>query len=204
MRWLLVLFLLVGCGSEIENRDPTGETFPTVRGESLAGDAWTLPDDLAGSPAILLIGYKQNAQFDIDRWLIGLDMRGTDARILEIPTIEGLVPGLIANQIDGGMRSGIPEDLWEAVVTIYDDAPAIREFTGTENPNNARVLGLDGAGTVVYFHDAGFSVPALRGLETALEDCCGGSRAGLPRSEVHFTRASWRTAVTPSTVSRAR
>lgn len=159
---------IAGCATPVPNRDPLGETFPSVEGRSLAGDSWRLPDDLRGRHAVLLVGYEQDAQFDIDRWLIGLDLYGVKAPLLEIPTIEGLVPGLLSERIDAGMRSGIPEPIWDAVVTVYEDAGAIRRFTGTEDPLSARVLVLDERGEVVFFHDAGFSVPALRGLRDAL------------------------------------
>ncbi len=161
---LLLAGALAGCARAVPNRDPVGESFPPVAGRALDGTAWQLPGDLRGGPAILLVGYEQDAQFDIDRWLIGLDMYRVRTPVLEVPTIEGLVPGLFAGSIDAGMRSGIPEDIWTAVVTVYDDAGRIRAFTGTERPNAARVLLLDAAGTVVFFHDEGFSVPALRRL----------------------------------------
>jgi hypothetical protein len=160
--WLLILVFFVGaCGSTRPNRSPLGEVFPSVQGTALDGEEWSLPEDLSGETAILLIGYKQNAQFDIDRWLIAFAMAGVQSKVLEVPTIEGLAPGIFSGQIDGGMRSGIPEVVWEAVVTIYGDAPEVVEFTGNENGLNARVLVLDPEGRVVFFHDGGFSVPDL-------------------------------------------
>lgn len=162
---LLPLLLLLGaCASARPNRSPVGETFPSVEGTALSGEKWRLPEDLAGAPAILLIGYKQDTQFDIDRWLIAFAMVGVETKVLEVPTIEGLAPGIFSGQIDGGMRPGIPEVVWEAVVTVYGDAPEIVEFTGNEDGLNARVLVLDPAGQVVWYHDRGFSVPDLDGM----------------------------------------
>jgi predicted transcriptional regulator len=71
---------------------------------------------------------------------------------------------VIAGKIDEGMRSGIPEDLWKIVVTVYDDAEKIINFTGNEDPSNARVVVLDKDGKVRLFHDRGFSVNALNNL----------------------------------------
>lgn len=161
---LPALLLLVGlgatfsCSGPIPNRNPVGEPFPRVTGESLETESVTLPDAVAGEVAVLLVGYKQNAQFDIDRWLLGLLDAGVDARLYELPTIPGLVPTAISGWIDDGMRSGIPQEDWGAVVTFYGDAARpIAELTGTENGRNTRVLVLDRQGQVVWFADGGYS-----------------------------------------------
>jgi len=116
-----------------------------------------------------LIGYRQNAQFDIDRWLIGLDMTQTKVNVFEIPAIQGFFPGLFSNQIDEGMRRGIPDELWSIVITVYKDGDTIQQFTGNEKPNNARVVLLDEAGKVIHFYDRGFSVSALNSVIDALK-----------------------------------
>lgn len=166
---LWALSSLVGCGSTVENRDPVGLVFPSVRGESLEGDSMRLPQDLSGEPALLLVGYVQNAQFDLDRWLLGLAQGEVNVRILEVPTIKGLVPGLIAGTIDEGMRSGIPKEDWGSVVTVYSDAASIVDFTGNEKPNNGRVLLLDPDGKVIWFHDRGYSARLIVELKEKLE-----------------------------------
>lgn len=60
--WMLVpLLLAVGlatasCGTTWPRRDPTGEPFPTVTGNSLAGEPVQLPAVGAGAPLLLLDG----------------------------------------------------------------------------------------------------------------------------------------------------
>jgi len=53
-----IVALLAGtaCSSARPDRDPTGEAFPAVDGRSLADEPVALPADLAGRPAVLLIG----------------------------------------------------------------------------------------------------------------------------------------------------
>jgi len=156
---------LLGCSTTYENRDPTGEPFPRVAGKNLEEQPVTLPDDLAGEPAVILIGYKQRDQFDIDRWFMGLIQADAPARIVELPTIPGLVPTLASKWIDDGMRSGIPEEDWPAVVTLYgNSATPVAKLTGNEGPN-ARVLVLDPTGEIVWFTDRGYS--ASQGVEVA-------------------------------------
>ena len=161
---LPVFMLLCSCTTTVPRKNPIGEIFPNTIGTALDGKVWTLPNDTKGENVLLLIGYKQNAQFDIDRWLIGLDQKGYKLNVFEVPTIQGWVPRLIAGKIDDGMRSGIPEDLWKIVVTVYDDAEKIINFTGNEDPSNARVMVLDKDGKVRILHDRGFSVAALNSL----------------------------------------
>lgn len=170
---VLALLALTACGSTTPNRTPTGEAFPDVQGTGLGGTAWALPGDLDG-PAILIVGYVQNAQFDIDRWLLSLAQLETPVRVLEVPTIEGMVPGMIAGTIDDGMRSGIPNEDWPSVVTVYGDgAERIVRFTGDERPRNGRVLLLDAAGRVVWFQDRGHSAGLALALDRAARALAG-------------------------------
>jgi len=158
---VLVALSFFGCATTYTNRDPVGEMFPTVSGETLEKIEVEMPKYFNGSKTILLIGYKQDSQFDIDRWLIGLDQTKTKAKVYELPTIQGMLPRMFSTFIDNGMRKGIPKELWGGVITIYRDGSIIQEFTGNENGNNARVLLIDENGKIIYFYDKGFSVSAL-------------------------------------------
>lgn len=175
VRWLplviaavLAAAAVLSCSTVVPNRDPVGRSFPPVRAEALDGEAVVLPDDLAGRPAVLLVGFVQDAQFDGDRWLLGLAQVDVDAAVYEVPTLRGWVPALIAGRIDAGMRRGIPEEDWGSVVTVYADADAIVALCGNENPNNMRVIALDEDGRIVWFHDRGYSAGKLLELVRVL------------------------------------
>ena len=127
-----------------------------------------MPQHFSGRPVLLLLGYVQNSQFDIDRWLIGLDMTETNIEAFELPTIAGMFPRFFQTKIDSGMRAGIPKELWKGVITIYKDGDKLQSFTGNKSPNNARVILLDKNGTIVYFYDSGFSVAALNKLRAVI------------------------------------
>ena len=165
---LILLFLMsllsLACSTTYTNRNPVGEVFPSVTGTSLDNEEYIIPKDFQGTNVVLLLGYKQDSQFDIDRWLIGLDMTETKIKVYELPTIQGLFPRMFQTFIDSGMRSGIPKEIWGGVITIYSGGSTVQEFTGNENPNNARAILLDSGGKVIYFHDRGFSVSALNEL----------------------------------------
>ena len=134
------------------------------QGNTLCGKLWQIPKALVGTPNLLLLGYEQESQFDIDRWLIALDMRKVQIKLYEVPTIKGWIPRMISGRINEGMRSGIPKELWGAVITVYEDGERLQRFTGNVNPRNARIALLDKQGQVRFFHDQGFSVPSLNRL----------------------------------------
>ena len=149
--------LLGGCTSTAPRKEPGASILPRLQGTSLDGKAVVLPDDLKGAPAILLVGYVQESQFDIDRWILGLKQTQSTVKVLEVPAISGALPRLAANFIDSGMRRGIPQEDWPAVVTVYSDADKIISMTGNESPRNARVMLLDKDGTIRWFFDRGYS-----------------------------------------------
>ena len=170
--FLISIFALfiTGCSTKYTNQTVTGQAFPSVVGENLEQKQVNIPEDFKGNKTLLLIGYKQDSQFDIDRWLIGLDMTNTKVDVYEIPTIQGMFPRMFSTVINNGMRAGIPKSLWKGVITVYKDGAAIQQYTGNEKPNNARVLLLNEEGVVIYMYDDGFSVEALNQVRRLLDN----------------------------------
>jgi hypothetical protein len=166
----LIFLLVTGCSTNYANNAIEGKKFPSVTGQNLEQKNVNIPNDFTSEHTLLLVGYKQNSQFDIDRWLIGLDMTETNIDVYEVPTIQGLFPRMFSTMIDNGMRKGIPKALWKGVVTVYKDGEVVQAFTGNENPNNARAILLNKEGIIVYFYDDGFSVAALNELRGHLEN----------------------------------
>jgi len=167
--YALILLSLRGCASyDYPIALNVGDKMISVTGESLAGEKVAIPEDFSGEHTALLFGYKQDSQFDIDRWFIGLDMTQTKVAAYEIPTIQGMAPFMFSTFIDDGMRKGIPKPLWKGVITVYADGDKVQRFTGNKNPNNARVMLLDKDGIIIYFYDEGFSVDALNSLRAKL------------------------------------
>lgn len=155
----------LACRSGHPSRSPIGERFPSLSAESLAGQKVELPP--LGQPSVLLIGYTQDAQFDADRWLLGLlqaelPRAVPGLRILEVPTIPSLLASMAGGLIDSGMRSGIPSEDWASVVTVYgSQADAIARFTGNQPTRNIRALLLDSDGRLRWMHDRGYSAAKL-------------------------------------------
>jgi len=163
---IIIVSLFAGCGSAYPNRNIVGEVFPTVKGRNLEGLEISMPGEFKGKEVILILGYEQKTQFDIDRWGIGFFTADLPLPpVYEIPTIPGLIPSLFKESIDSGMRSGIPKESWKDVITVYgSDGSALTKWTGTEVAGNCRVLLLDEAGKVLWMHDRGYGLPPLKSL----------------------------------------
>jgi hypothetical protein len=166
---IFALIFLSGCASyNYPAQVKLGEPMIDIQGESLAGEPKQIPTDFNGQPTLLLFGYVHKSQFDIDRWLIGLNMRQADVVIYEIPAIKNIIGRMFSTRFDDAMREGIPKDLWREVITVYKDGDKTQKYTGNLSPKNARVMLLDAQGNVVHFYDEGFSVAALNGVLDAL------------------------------------
>jgi hypothetical protein len=171
---VLVSLSFVACSSTV-GAPPNikNSVFPRVQGESLSKKVVTLPDTYLGKPTLLLIGYQQKTQFDIDRWILGALQSDIKAEIVEVPTIAGMMPQMVQGFINNGMRSGIPQNDWASVVTVYEDAPKIIAALGNERPQSAYVVLLDKDGRMVWTSNIGYSASQVLELKKIVE--------GLPR-----------------------
>lgn len=155
---VLLSLALYSCSKTVVTpQNLTQKIFPQVRGNSLAQKEITIPDDFKGEITILLIGYQQKTQFDIDRWILGLLQAEVPVKIVEVPTIAGMMPQMVQSFIDNGMRSGIPKEDWASVVTVYEDASKIVNLLGNERPQSTYVVLLDKAGQIVWRSNKGYS-----------------------------------------------
>lgn len=148
--------------------NPVGHLLPPVAGNSLAGREVRFPESLAGRPAVLLVAYRRGTQEDVDRWIGFLTREAPGLTFFEVPTIASPVWRPLSRWIDGGMRGGVPRESWPAVVTLYEDAPRLRDFLGDRGGLSTHVVLLDREGRVAWFDAGGFRDEAGRGLLDAL------------------------------------
>lgn len=159
-----------GCARTFENQNPLQQTFPSVRARVLTDEQVRIPEFFRNKPTLLLVGYVQEGQFDIDRWILALKQLKTPIDIAEVPAIQGVFPRIISNQINSGMRDGIPQGDWKIVFTVYEDAELIAKFLGNSRPRNTRVVLLDNDGRVQWFYDQGFSADGAIELDKLIRE----------------------------------
>jgi len=164
----LILALSITSTSASET-SPVGKRLPSVKGEALSRTAVRFPEDVAGSPAVLLVTYRRGTQSDIDRWMAFLKERAPKTVRYEVPAIANILWRPMAGWIDSGMRGGVPQESWSSVVTLYDDAAKLRDFVGDYGGYTAHVVLVDRKGRVAWFNAGGFSDRAAESLLVALE-----------------------------------
>lgn len=152
----------------ITSVEPTGEpgtSFPRVTARNLLDEQVTLPDDLAGNPALIHIAFYQRQQLEVNTWLDRAD-EITDAvpgiRIIETPTV-GSQWALVAGWIDGGMRSGIPGDEARArTITLYTDTRKFRDALAVETDKQIYTVLIDDAGKILLIEPGRASDEAIQ------------------------------------------
>lgn len=163
---LILSLALSACSQSVSTpQNITNSTFPSVKGTSLDKKAVSIPENYRGKTTLILVGYTQRAQFDIDRWILGALQADVRAQIVEVPTIAGMMPQMVQGFIDNGMRSGIPKSDWGAVVTVYEDAPKIIEALGNERPQSAYAVLLNREGKIVWTSNIGYSATQVLELK---------------------------------------
>lgn len=171
MRGLLFLVLLMLVASDVAGKNPAspvGWKLPSVVGTSLAGETVRFPEDLAGKPAVLLVAYRRGTQPDVDLWMAFLKEKHPEVVFYEVPTITGVAWRAMQGWIDRGMRGGVPEENWPRVVTLYGDAPILKDSLGDCGGYTTHVTVLDPGGKVAWFHSSGYSDEGAVSLDAAL------------------------------------
>lgn len=124
--------------------------FPVISAENLNREPVTLPTDLAGAPALVLVAYKQRQQLNVNTWLdrmSEIESAIPGVRVIETPTISSGRWGWMAGFIDGGMRSGIPDPSARArTITLYTDVSLFNQalMIGSTDTIHAVLLDADG------------------------------------------------------------
>jgi hypothetical protein len=137
--------------------NPIGKRLPSISGETLSRVKLRFPENLIGFPAVLLVAYRRGTQPDLDRWIEFISVNAPQLLWYEVPAIPSLIWRPLAGWIDSGMRSGVPQEKWLRVVTLYEDAAKLRDFIGDNGRDMTHLVVLNSEGVVVWFNSNGYS-----------------------------------------------
>ncbi len=162
---------LVAAGPE-EAPMRIGDTLPPLRGEYLSGRKARLPEDAAGTAAVILMGFTYASRKPVEAWAERLkpvlaDLDG--ATFYEVPVIGGMAR-LGKWFIDSGMRRGTPRALHENVITVWGQTAQWKARAGVTDDRDtlAYITLIDGEGRVRWQFAGPFDEAAFEALVAAL------------------------------------
>lgn len=114
---IALLFAIASVAAEV-SRLRIGDRLPDLSGETLNGQAVTLPALAAGAPALLLMGFTYDARTPVEQWSAWCRKTlGPGTVCYEMPMLGGMAR-LASPFIKSGMRKSTPEALRDHVVTV--------------------------------------------------------------------------------------
>lgn len=128
---------------------------PVITAADLDGRPVSLPADLPADRSILLLGFAEEHQTGIDRWVAGLKLAARRGW-LELPVIDN--PGAIGRWfIQEGMRRGLPDPAVRArVISVYTDKAEFLGRIGVQDDKSVAVLVVDRSGRVLAMERGDF------------------------------------------------
>ncbi len=127
-----------------------GKKFPKVEGEALSGKEVELPDDAEGEVILVGVAFERRAQGMLDSWVDYFEELCEGKEAYELPIIESSLWKVFSGFIDGGMKSGIPEEKQDSVLTHYGDASEFKKELEIEGESPGYVFLLDEDGRIVF------------------------------------------------------
>jgi len=127
-----------------------GKKFPRITAKALSGKEVTIPDDVEGELTLIGVAFVRGAQGMLDSWVRYFQELCSGKNVYELPMIEGGFWKIFSGFIDEGMRSGIPDEKHDYVVTYYGDASKFREKLGMDDKNLGYVFLLDEDGNILF------------------------------------------------------
>lgn len=127
-----------------------GKKFPKIKGKSLSGKTVELPDDTEGEMTLITIAFKRKAQKGIDSWTQYFEELCEGKKAYELPVIESTLWKIFSGFIDEGMKSGIPKEKHDNVITHYGDVSEFKEKLEIENENSSFIFLLNEDGQIMF------------------------------------------------------
>jgi hypothetical protein len=149
----------------------SAQQFPRLQEENLAGQQVVLPDAATGKVAVLVFGFSRASQYSTGAWMKHLreDFGKNSGIVLyQLPVLED-APRLIRGIITSGMKKDVPESERANFVPVIHNEADIKELVSYKEPDDAYLVVLDRAGTVVYQSHGGVGASGYADFRTKLQ-----------------------------------
>ncbi len=127
--------------------------FPEITGKTLSGKEITIPNDLEEDIALIGIAFKRQVQEMLDSWSQPFNNAFREEKNIgfyEIPMIDSKIWKFFSGFIDSGMRSGIPKEKHDYVLTYYGNTEEYQNQLSIEEKSLAYVYLIDKQGNIKW------------------------------------------------------
>ena len=147
-----------------------GDALPVLYGETLSGKPAELPAAGGGRNRVLVFSFTRAASADSRLWNERLAKDLGPARpviAFRVIMLES-VPRLFRRMAVSGIKSGIPQALWDKTILSYKDEAPWKERLGVSADKHSYVVVLDAEGRVRWMSSGPYSEQGYGQLSKAL------------------------------------
>ncbi|HEY3377982.1 MAG TPA: hypothetical protein VGL77_10875 [Armatimonadota bacterium] len=148
-----------------------GDRLPEMTGATLAGTVLHLPHDLVGRVAVLMLGDKYDARYEVADWahaVAAIAGECDDLAYFQVALISGVGP-VMRKVIDTAMVRGTEPAERGHVLTVYGDLRELRKRLALSGRPHATVLVLGRTGRIAWRGEGGVSAERRDALAAALQ-----------------------------------
>ena len=123
---------------------------PAVTGTTLSGEKVSLPQDLHGAPAVLVLGFSQASREQAKAWgkRLAVDFdEQPEVRFYEVPMLGG-VPKFLRGMVVKKIAQDVSDNGKRHFLPIYEHEAEWRTVAGYTKTDDAYVVLIDGDGKV--------------------------------------------------------
>jgi len=122
------------------------QKIPEITAESLSGQKVSLPAAAQGQPALLIVGFTHASQTQTQTRAWSQRARNL-CPVWSIAVLED-VPRLVRGMAVHGIKSGTPKEEHGRFLLVYHGEKELKAAAGFEQPDDAYLLAIDGAGAI--------------------------------------------------------
>ena len=123
---------------------------PSATGTTLSGDKVSLPGDLRGEPAVLVLGFSKGASGQAATWgkRLAADFHDQpEVHFYEMPMLSA-VPKFLRGFVVKKIAQDVSDNGKKHFLPLYDHEPEWRAVAGVSNADDAYIVLVDGDGRV--------------------------------------------------------
>lgn len=144
-----------------------GDTMPVLAGQTVSGKPIELPTANVGSVRVLVISFTKAASTDSQLWTGRVAKENGGAALFRVIMLEA-VPKLFRGMAVSGIKSGLPQSLWDTAILSYTDENLWKERLAVTSDKHSYVVLLDGGNRVCWLSIGAFNEDEYAGLRKEL------------------------------------